>query len=370
MLAVTSVTLDGVAIANADVLADITIRHGRTGYFDSPSASTCQLTILGVERSDTKSIRLGRELKVFATDGATIAPRFTGRNTDASLDGDELTVIAVGYLSTLSGYVIGTGNYPEEAWTARVTRAFTDAGLAARLVLQAPNADPVLWARTAAPVTLDSYLSELCEAIGATVADLPDGRILVQPISYRSLTAPVDLSPSEVAYAPQWLQDLPGCNRVTVAYGNPNAQAFLTREDAASIALYGPRPASITTPLRDVVSAASMAEAIIARQAYARWTTPETTLIIGRRLSIGDAVKLRSLPASAPFDPWYPMLEGWTDSIVSDGDGMTWTMALMLSDAMLSGVAMRWMDVPAPLTWATVNPTLQWRDALSPGDLT
>ena len=63
MLAITTVTLDGATIANADVLADVTIRHGRTGYFDAPSPSTCQATMINVDRADTRAVRLGRRAR-------------------------------------------------------------------------------------------------------------------------------------------------------------------------------------------------------------------------------------------------------------------------------------------------------------------
>jgi len=370
VLAITSVTLGGVAIANADVLADVTIRHGRTGYFDAPSPSTCQATMVNVDRNDTRSVRLGRELVVNATDGSTVAPRFTGRTTDANLDDDRLTIIAVGYLSTLSNYTVGLVDYPQEAWTARVTRAFADAGLSSRLVLQTPPLDPLIWARLADPVALDQYLASLCDAIGATVSDLPDGRILVQPISWRTLDSPAELDPATVAYAPQWIEQLPGVNRLTVNYGDPNAPSSLYREDTASVDLYGPRPATISTPVVDALAAGTLADALITRQSFARWYTPATELLVGLRLSLGRAVHLYHLPASAPNEPWYPMLEGWQDRIVSTrAGGLQWTMSLALSDPMLSGVAMRWMDVRAGLTWANMNQTTEWRDATDPGSL-
>jgi hypothetical protein len=363
MLAITTVTLEGTTLANADVIADVTIRHGRTGYFDAPSPSTCQITILDTNRSVTRAVRLGRELVINATDGSTVAPRFVGRTTDANLDDGDLTIIAVGYLSTLSGYTVGAVDYPQETWTARVTRAFTDAGLASSLVVQTPNPNPLLWARPANPVALDGYLAELVDAIGGAVADLPDGRILVQPISWRTLDAPVYLDPATVAYAPQWISQLPGVNQLTVSYGDPDAPSTLYRTDAASVDLYGPRPASISTPVVDALVAGALADALIARQAYARWTTPATELLQGRRLAIGVPVNVHHLPASAPNDPWYPILEGWQDRITSNGTALEWTMSLALSDPMLSGLALRWVDVRAGLTWANMNQTVQWRDA-------
>ena len=87
------------------------------------------------------------------------------------------------------------------------------------------------------------------------------------------------------------------------------------------------------------------------------------------RLALGVAVHLHGLPASAPNEPWYPMLEGWQDRVVSTHGALAWSMSLALSDPMLSGVAMRWLDVRAGLTWANMNQTTEWRDATDPGSL-
>lgn len=368
-LALTSITLDGVALDLDDVLADVTIRHGRAGYFDSASPSTCQLSLLGVPRSFTRPFRLGSELIVIASDGVTAAPRFTGRLTDGDLVGDELTAIAVARLRTLSGYTVGAVAYPEESWSARVTRAFTEAGLAASLELAAGAFNPTLLARAAEPITLAAYLDELAETVESAVADRPDGRILVQAINARSSSGSVALSPAEVAYAPGWVMRLPAANVVAVSYGSPEATVSAT--DAASVALYGPISTTIPTELKNAADASSMANARLSRAAYARWTTPATTLLFGRRLELGKPVGLSSLPPAAPFSSWSPTLEGWTDRIVSDGEELVWTMELALSDPLLSGLTFSWEGVPvdAAHRWDTINQTVAWRDALTLSDL-
>lgn len=365
-LAVTTVTVDGAALDLHDVLADVTIRHGRSGYFDSASPSTCQLTLLGITRALTRPFRLGSLLVVNATNGSTVAPAFTGRFTDADLSGDTLTATAVGRLRTLSGYAIGTGAYPEETWSARVTRAFTEAGLASSLLLQTGSFDPVLVARPAEPVTLAAYLDELADNVQAAVADLPDGRILVQAIGARTLTTTL-LAAAEVVYAPEWEQRLPGANIVTVGYGDP--EASLTVQDTASVALYGPIAASYQTSLKTSSDADTMARNRLARDAYAHWNVPACSLLFGRRYTVGQALELEQLPPAAPFDPWTPILEGWTDRIVSDGEELAWTMELALSDPLLSGLALPWNAVPTVLHWNTIDPTVAWRDALTLDDL-
>ena len=373
MIVATSVTIDGVAIDLAEVFADVTIRHGRTGFFDEAQASTCQLTLLDVERAFTRPFRLGSSLVVnVREDGGPEKPRFVGRFTDAGLAINDLTAIAVGRLATLSGYTIATADYPEEAWSARVTRAFTDAGLAAYLVLQPPAApaiDPVLVARPADPTTLADYLSALADMIGAAVADTPDGKVLVQAIASRALHPAFVLDPELVEYAPSWSQVLPNANVVTLTYGDPAADpvASYTASDAASVALYGPIPRQVSTTIKNAADAQAVALTILARQSYAHWSIPEAPLLAGVTIAIGAPCSLTDMPDASPFDPWTPICEGWQDSITAGNGELEWRQELTLSDPLLSGLVLPWSDVPATAAyhWNTINQTVAWRDALT-----
>jgi hypothetical protein len=363
-LELSSITIDGAPLDLGVVLADVTIRHGRAGFFDAASASTCQITLLGVTRATTRPFRLGRLLVVNSLDGSSVAPRFTGRFTDADLDGSTLTAIAVGRLRTLSGYKVGTVDYPEEWWSTRVGRAFTDAGLGDSLVLEVGAFDPLLVARPADPVDLASYLDELATMNQAAVADLGDGTILVQAITSRTPSSGYALDPAEVAYSPAWAERLPDANVLTVTYG-AGGSSSASSSDAASVALYGPIEASIATTLKSLADVQTMLTGRLARGAYAHWTTPATPLLRGRRLRIGQLLNLSLLPAAAPFDPWTPVLEGWTDRVVADRGELVWTMELSLSDPLLSGLAVPWNTVPAGELWNTVTPGLAWMDALT-----
>jgi hypothetical protein len=373
-LRVTSVTLDGIAQPLDGVLASVTIRHGRVDVFDSPSPSTCQLTLLDRPFSVTHSFRIGGVLVVNAADGAGAPkPRFTGKITDASLDDNDLTVIAVGMLSTLTQYTVGLVDYPSEAWSARITRVFAEAGLAASLVLQAPPAaaDPVLAARvaaTAGPETLDDMLGELADNVGAAIADTPDGRILVQAISARTLDSLYMIDPDVVAYVPAFVQVLPSANSVAVVWTGGTQ----TATDPASIARYGQRPTpplTITTTITTAPAAAARAVERVARTANPHWNMPSAPVLVGLDLAIGQAVEITELPPSAPYDPWTPIVEGWQDTIASDGVELDWTMELALSDPLASGLTLPWNAVPAADKWNTIDPVTAWSDALTLADL-
>jgi hypothetical protein len=368
-----ALTIGSTTIDLDQVIADVTIRHGRVDVYEAASPSTLQLTIEDVPRSFTRAFRVGSPLVFTCTDGVTVAPRFTGTVTDGAVDDSRLTAIAVGRLASLASHTIGgTVDYPAEAWSARVTRAFTEAGLSAYLQLVAPaaGADPSLAVRTViddGPVGLDEYLSALADMVGAAVADTPDGKILVQPISSRTLAGSVVLDPDLVAYVPVWTQVLPLANVVTVKY----VGGEVTVQDAASVAFYGVRPVTIETTFTSPTAAAARANDRLARSAYSHWNIPSAPYLVGARLGIGAPLTLSDMPASSPYATWTPVLEGWQDNITGDGHELDWTMELALSDPLASGLTLPWNQVPTTpgYTWATINQTVPWHDALQLGDL-
>ena len=365
-----SIVLDGRAIPLAEVLADVTIHHGREEVTDDPTASTCQITMLGVDRAFTSTFQIGVDLAVTAKDDAGVSsPRFTGRITDAGLDDDVVTVIAAGKLSTLGSYVVGTsGVWPVEAWSARLTRAFTEAGLSSLLELQAdPTFDPQLAARdssTAGSTTLADYLAFLAPMVGAAVVDRPDGRILVQALGARSLANQYVIDPAVVQYAPQWQQVLPAGNVLTVRYTGDQSEHVIMRDDA-SVALYGERRRTIDTNFVNAADASTRATVALGRGAYSHWNMREAPILAGLPLTVGEPVELTRLPPAAPVDYWTPIVEGWTDEI----SGADWHMRVTLSDPLISGLLLPWSDVPAGELWTTIDQTVAWRDALTLEDL-
>lgn len=362
-----AIRLAGTPVPLDDVRADVQIHHGRQDVADDPVASTCQVVLAGVSPEFVASFRVGVLLEVSVRDGAAApAPRFTGTVTDARLDVDELTIIATGRLARLRSYVIGLNPWPVEPWSDRLRRLFAEAGVSDLLDLRPdPSFDPPLAARdpvTAGPTTLGDYLAFLAPMVGAAIADGLDGSILVQAIGSRSIDNARQLDPADVLYAPAWVMALPGGNIVTVRYTGDQSQS-VTLRDEASIGLYGERPSTLDTTFVDAADATTRARSRLDRLAYAQWAMLEAPIVRGLELELGAPVLLSSMPASSPYDPWTPIVEGWSETIAGD----VWTMQLALSDPRLSGITpLAWIDVPAAgYPWNTVPATTAWYEAQS-----
>lgn len=366
MLWPVSVELASVSIPLADVIADVVIHHGREGIEDEAAASTCQLTFYTVDTGFVDGFEVGQSLAVtVADDGGPPFPRFTGRITDARLDGADLLVIAAGPWSVYRTFVVGEVDWPVEAWSARVTRIFTEAGIPDLLELYSdPQLDPDLAARTvetAEATTLGDYMAFLAPMVGALVADRPDGTILVQAVGARSLADAVALDPAAVV-PPVWTEELPQGNIVTVRYTGDQSES-VTVTDATSVALYGERPETIDTSFVAAADATERANTRLGRAAFSHWEMPAVPVLQGLDLSLGGPVVLEGLPAPAPYEPWTPLLEGWSDTIT----GPEWTMELALSDPLISGIVLPWASVPATAEyrWNTVDVATDWTEALT-----
>jgi hypothetical protein len=370
VIAPDSLVVDGAAIPLAGVLAELTIRHGRADVFDSPTAASFQATLLDRSHAFVKAFRTGASLVFNARDGAGAPfPRFTGRVTDATLEVDDLAITAIGPYASLATRRVGAVDYPQEAWSARIARIFADAGVnpGAYVLEPDPDFDPVVAARphdVGDLPTLPEVLEDAAATVGCAIADLPDGRTLVQALGSRVYANQFPLDPAQVEYAPAWTLALPGANIVTVAYA---AGGSITKQETPSVALYGPRSETLTTAIVDANLAGIRCTERLARAAYPHWQVPSAPSLIPLDLRIGRQLILSSTPAAAPFDPWFPVLEGWTDVISADADGLDWRMELNLSDPLLSGVTIPWNAVPltAAYHWNTINQAVAWKDALT-----
>jgi hypothetical protein len=363
---IVSVRLAGVELELADVLADVTIRHGRTEAGGEPQASSASLALWPVDGAFTRAFRVGVELELVGVSPAGAWPLFRGVVSDAVLDDPTLSIVAAGVLASANRVELPIADWPEEPWSARAARLFAATPFAG-LVEPDPDFDPVLAPPTnlnTGTILFATYATSLAASVGAAIVDTPDGRLRAQALGSRRGATVHELDPAIVAWAPKWLQPLDVVNVIELQYGPDDATASIVDHDQASIDLYGRRATSIqTTRIKSAGDAATRCRTALDRAAYPRWSMRDVVLLEPiANLAIGDRVLLTELPASAPSSDWAPLVEGWTHTI----SGPDWTLSLSLSDPTSSGLALPWQDVPAG-AWQDVPP-LQWLEADSPTD--
>ena len=359
---IVSVRLDGVELDLADVLADVTVRHGRDDVLGSPQASTASVALWPVDRGFTRGFRVGVLLELAAVGEAGAWPLFTGYVSDAELDDTTLSIVAAGVLANANRVELAIGSWAEEAWSARAARLFASTPFD-YVVEPDPDFDPVLYP----PVNLDTgtelfetYSQSLASAVGAALFDTPDGRLAAQALGSRAGDVVHELDPALVAWAPKWTQTLDVANVIAVQYGSDDASVELVDVDEASVELFGRRSTAIeSTRIKLAGDAGTRARTALDRRAYPRWEIRDLLYLAPiPNLAVGDRVLLTDLPASAPLEYWTPVVEGWTHTI----SGPDWTLELALSDPLASGLALTWEELPAGLAWQDVPP-LEWIEA-------
>jgi len=371
---IASAIVDGAAVPLTDWLSRATIRHGRGAIYDDPTASVCTMTLLDPPRQFVHDLGVGATLAVdwttrnYGEDPAAgaVNPRFRGRITDLSLNDPELTLIATGPLANLKRDSVSTAGWTVLPWSQAVVRLLDACGVTHSVVAPA-GWDPDVHPPPEAEVAVNGYLKELADAVGAAVFDEPDGRVAVQAIGSRGSTgAAITLNPAEVPYSPTWTQDETIQNRVTVIYG-PNRESSKTSSDPASVARYGPHRHEISTTLVNEADAERRALERLVRSAWPRWAIqPVRTLVPSPApYRVGRRVTVSTLPTTAPYEYWAPVIEGWADLI----DGPDWVMEFYLSDPLASGFTARWVDADDDVTWASMGDAMQWQDVNSREDI-
>jgi hypothetical protein len=159
-------------------------------------------------------------------------------------------------------------------------------------------------------------------------------------------------------------------NDAIVTYGDPTA-SFQT-EELDSISLYGRVTSSIETFLKDATDAETLADRIVLLNAYPQpviqgikiqidaptMTQSLLNALVG--VFFGMPVSVTDFPALLFPNQFFGYVEGWEWNI----DRFTATLTLNVSDFTFSAVPVAWQDVFAGEIWDTIDPGLQWQDAL------
>lgn len=402
---ITTVTIAGQELDPCQVLAQVTVIHGRGGFAESsqPSSATIVVTQAQGAMPDWQT---GDTITLDGPHGRVFAGRVASRSLEHDDGQGVFTITAAGPLAVLGLRKIGDTPWPQETGTARATRILTAAGTPWQVD---GTVDLQVLARDVDAQPAAGLLDELAAWTSAAVFDTPTGEVVYQALSGRSRHVfpfrwmdfppeltwdqfdpaltwdgqppsigqwpspasefPVVLPCDAVAWEPVWRsEESTIVNDIRVGYGSDDPQATVDLADADSIARHGRRYIYLDTQLATPADATARATHTITTQAEERWQIGEVTVALGRLdpatyaavlgLVCGDQVTLQGLPQPAPAIDWTGIVEGWTYTQV----GADEQLVLNLSDPLLSLVVMRWDDYPAGYRWADHPAYLTWDD--------
>lgn len=295
--------------------------------------------------------------------------RFTGEVTDVALDTRRqvLTVTAVGRHARNGRRIVDGTSWPTSREGAHVQRTLDAIGSPAGTI--DPGRVDVL--PPAAPMPAQALLDLLSDSTTGQLVEGRDGRLDWHDAEHRrNAPSVLDLDASELLAGFTWAQRVGDLtNQVTVRYGAGDTAGELVVEDAASVALRDPYPATLDTLLPAPAQAQAIAGLIVGRYGRPVWllpavmldltrTLPATELGAGVALAHGHKVQLTGLPAGGPYTDRGVFVEGVVETLTP----RAWRLSLTVADEQLAGAPMRWRDVPDGVRWADVRDGLRWLD--------
>jgi hypothetical protein len=402
------VEIDGVEYTDA-VLANLTIRSGRTNIYEQAQAGYVNLQLLDVSQTAIP-VNINSTIGVSVKDTAgTFVAIFGGNVVDIGLEVRDVgtTMFTQTYSITALGAL------------ARLPKALTDGVLSKdfdgnqidtilRQVLfgswaEVPGAltwatyDPTItWAnaennglgeidmpgnyelaaRSSERTDVYSLVSALATSGLGYIYEDAQGRIgyadSTHRTTYLSANGYVDLDANQARAAGLRIETRVGDvrNSLTIKY-DATSSSEESASDLASIAQYGTLAQIIETTLHNAADATAQANFYLSLRAQPQPIFSEITFDLtnpemdnGDRdnlinIFMGEAIALNNLPLNMASGAFQGFVEGWSFQAAYNRLSVT----LLLSPLAYSLQAMRWNDVPITETWASVSPTLDWANA-------
>jgi hypothetical protein len=402
------VEIDGVAYTNA-VLANLTIRSGRTNIYEQAQAGYVNLQLLDVDQTAIP-VAINSTIGVSVKDtSGTFVPIFGGNVVDIGLEVRDVgtTMFTQTYSITALGAL------------ARLPKALTDGVLSKdfdgdqietilRQVLFASWAEvpgaltwgtyepTTTWAtaennglgeidtpgnyelanRSSSRIDVYSLVSALATSGLGYIYEDAQGQIgyadSTHRTTYLAANGYVDLDANHARAAGLRIETRVGDvrNSLTIKYGSTSS-AEESASNAASITQYGTLAQIITTTLEHSDDAIDQANFYLSLRAQPQPIFSEITFDLtnpeiddGDRdnlinIFMGEAIALNNLPLNMASGTFQGFVEGWSFQAAYNRLSVT----LLLSPLAYSLQAMRWNDVPITETWASVSPTLDWANA-------
>jgi hypothetical protein len=402
------IEIDGVEYTSA-VLANLTIRSGRTNIYEQAQAGYVNLELLDVNQTAIPvSINSTIGVSVKDTSGTFVAI-FGGNVVDIGLQVRDVgsTLFTQTYSITALGAL------------ARLPKALTDGGLSKDFdgdqiftilseVLfdswsEVPGAetwadyDPtVTWAnaennglgeidrpgnyelanRSSERTDVYSLVSALATSGLGYIYEDAFGRIGYADSTHRTvylgLNGYVVLDANHARAAGLRIETRVGDvrNALTIKYGSTSS-AEESASNATSIAQFGQLAQIITTTLEHSDDALDQANFYLSLRAQPQPIFSEITFDLTNpeidngdrdnliKIFMGEAIALDNLPLNMASGTFQGFVEGWSFQASYNQLSVT----LLLSPLAYSLQSMRWNDVPGAETWASVSPTLEWQYA-------
>jgi hypothetical protein len=402
------VEIDGVEYTDA-VLANLTIRSGRTNIYEQAQAGYVNLQLLDVSQSTIPvSINSTIGVSIKDTSGAFVAI-FGGNVVDIGLEVRDVgstmftqtySITALGALSrlpkALTNGVLSKAFDGDQIYTILSAVLFKSWAEVAGAESWATYDPTITWAnagnnglgeidrpgnyelaaRSSNRTDVYSLVSALATSGIGYLSEDSQGRISYSDSTHRTTylagNGYVDLDANQARAAGLRIETRVGDvrNSLTIKY-DATSSSEQSASDAASIALYGTLGQIISTTLHNSADALAQANFYLSLRAQPQPIFSEITFDLtnpeldnGDRNSIinvfmGQPISLNNLPLNMSSGTFQGFVEGW--SFQASYNQLSAT--LLLSPLAYSLQAMRWNDVPITETYSSVSPTLDWANA-------
>ena len=402
------VTIGGVQYQTA-ILANLTIRSGRTNIYEQAQAGYTNLEIINLDQSIVP-IQINDSVTIeLQNSSSTFVPIFGGSVVEVGIAVAEvgnidyaqrINIIALGALARLPKALTNgvlskkfdgdqiydvLKNVLFDSWqevpqaltwaTYPATTQWNNAQNSGLGEIDRPG-NYELAARSSSRTDVYSLVSALATSGLGYIYESGTGQIgyadSTHRTNYLSANGYVDLTANHALAPGLSIQQRAGDvrNSITLKYG-ATSSSEKSASDAASIGLYGELAQIITTTLHNAADAEDQADFYLSLRAYPQFnfnnitfdlTNPELdngdrNALIG--VFMGMPVNVANLPLNMNSGDYLGFVEGWTFSARYNEV----SISLILSPIAFSLQAMQWNDVPVTERWNTINPTLDWINA-------
>ena len=402
------VEIDGVAYTTA-VLANLTIRSGRTNIYEQAQAGYVNLQLLDVnETAIPVSINSTISVSVKNTSN-TFVPIFGGNVVDIALevrdvgstmftqtysitalgalarlpkaltdgvlskdfDGNQiqtiLSQVLFGTWAEVAGAITWAGYDPTTTWANAENNGLGE--------IDTPG-NYELAARSSSTTDIYSLVSALATSGLGYIYEDATGAIgyadSTHRTTYLATNGYVDLDANQARAAGLRIETRAGDvrNYLTIKY-DATSSSEKTAFDTVSIGQYGTLAQIISTTLHNATDAESQAAFYLSLRKQPQPIFSEITFdltnpeldnsdrdnLIG--IFMGEAIALQNLPLNMASGTFQGFVEGWSFQAAYNRLSVT----LLLSPLAYSLQTMQWNDVPITETWTSVSPTLDWENA-------